>query len=276
MLKTGSATLDAAGISEPRREAGLLLSFAIGRDKTFLIAHNDYELTPTEEATFKNAVDRRSAREPLQHITGTQEFFRLDFQVNRDVLIPRPETEIIVEKALEILESIENPRFCEVGAGSGCISISILKNLPQATAVALDISGKAIETAKRNAEFHEVDDRLEFYLSDVFNELPAEQFDLIVSNPPYIPDADIAGLEPEVRDFEPINALTDGGNGLSIIRRIVANSPRFLRPGGSLLMEIGFGQSADVESLFSPEIWKSVEVIRDLQSIPRTFNAKLH
>jgi release factor glutamine methyltransferase len=276
MLKTGSVALDAAGISEPRREAGLLLSFAIGRDKTFLIAHNDYELTPTEEAAFKNAVDKRSVREPLQHITGTQEFFRLDFQVNRDVLIPRPETEIIVEKALEILESIENPRFCEVGAGSGCISISILKNLPQATAVALDISAPAIETAKRNAVFHEVDDRLEFYLSDVFSKLPTEQFDLIVSNPPYIPDADIAGLEPEVRDFEPLSALTDGGDGLSIIRRIVVNSPRFLRPGGSLLMEIGFGQSAEVESLFSPEIWKSVEVIRDLQSIPRTFNAKLH
>lgn len=274
-LKNATAILQESGIEEARREANSLLAFAIQKDKTFLIAHDDYLLSEKERTFFKEVTTRRADREPFQYIIGKQEFFGLDFIVTPDVLIPRPETELIVENAIEILRDKENPAFCEVGVGSGCISVSILHEIKSAIAIGLDISEKALRIAGENAEKHEVTERLKLKTSDVFTALKDEMFELIVSNPPYIPSEDIFGLQPEVRDYEPLNALTDGENGLSIVKRIIVQTPDFLESGGVLLMEIGFDQSTEVESLFDAEIWHSVEFLYDLQEIPRTVKAVL-
>jgi release factor glutamine methyltransferase len=275
ILQLATETLRENEIAEPRREANSLLAFALQKDKTFLIAHPEYELTATENSFFDEILTRRANREPFQHITGKQEFFGLDFEVNSDVLIPRPETELIVENAIEILRSLEEPRFCEIGVGSGCISVSILHEVKNAAAIGLDISEKALQMAKRNAEKHAVSDRLQLKKSDVFAVLTDEKFDLVVTNPPYIPSGDISGLQREVRDFEPLNALTDGKDGLSIIENISESSPKFLYSKGFLLMEIGFNQAEKVRQMFSLEIWQSVEILPDLQKIPRTVKAQL-
>jgi release factor glutamine methyltransferase len=273
ILKQATEILQKSEIAEPRREANSLLAFALEKDKTFLIAHPEYVLSNEEETRFRKFLRRRAEREPFQYITGQKEFYGLDFEVTPDVLIPRPETESIVENAVEILRGIENPRFCEIGAGSGCISVSILHETPMARAVALDVSEKALQIARRNAEKHKVDERLELKISDVFDVLSDERFDLIVSNPPYIPIEDFAALQPEVRDFEPRFALTDDSDGLSIIEKIIINAPEFLNSNGFLLLEIGFNQAAEVREMFSPAVWREVEILPDLQGIPRTVRA---
>ena len=279
ILKNAADVLRSSEIAEPRRQAASLLAFALAKDQTFLIAHPEYELSGAEEISFREFLRRRANREPLQYITGRQEFYGLDFAVTPDVLIPRPETESMVENAIEILRELEKPRFCEVGVGSGCVSVSILHEVKTARAVGLDISEKALKIAAVNAEKNDVAERLELKISDVFDVLDAlavlatERFDLIVSNPPYIASADYAALQPEVRDFEPRTALTDGRNGLSIIEKIIAAAPDFLKPCGSLLLEIGFDQAEPVGAMFSEKIWQTIEIIPDLQGIPRTVKA---
>ena len=272
-LKNAAEILRQNDIAEPRREANSLLAFALQKDKTFLIAHSEYELSTEEESRFQLFLQRRANREPFQYITGKQEFYGLDFEVSKDVLIPRPETELIVENALELLP--ENGRFCEIGIGSGCISVSILHEIKKASAIGLDISEKALRIAEKNAETYDVSARLDLKISDVFDVLSNEKFDLIVSNPPYISDEEIKNLQAEVRDFEPLAALTDGADGFSIIKKIVVNAPKFLKSGGFLLMEIGFEQSFEVENFFSSEIWQTVEFLPDLQNIPRVVKANL-
>lgn len=262
--------LDESGIPDARLEAASLLAFAIGRDRTFLIAHPEYELLENEEQRFAGFVTRRANREPYHYITGTREFYGLDFEVSPDVLIPRPETEILVEKAIGLLRGLDAPRFLEIGSGSGCISVSILVSLPNATGIAVDINERALDVSRRNAERHDVASRLVLMRSDLFSSVGDEKFDVITSNPPYVPAADLPTLQPEVREYEPHLALTDGGSGLSIIERIVAGAPAYLRHGGSLLIEFGFGQSAAVRAAFEPAIWESVDVIADDQGIDRT------
>ncbi|CAN5306505.1 peptide chain release factor N(5)-glutamine methyltransferase [soil metagenome] len=274
ILKQATGILQSNGIAEPRREATSLIAFALRKDKTFLIAHSEYELSEAEKANFYKLLERRAKREPFQYITGKQEFYGLDFFVSPDVLIPRPETELIVENALEVLQEKENPRFCEIGVGSGCISVSILHENRSATAIALDISEKALQIARKNAVQHKVLERLELKTSNIFAELKEERFDLIVSNPPYIPVTDFDALQIEVRDFEPQMALTDGKNGLSIIEKIIKNAPKFLRPSGILLMEIGFNQSNEVREMFSANLWKSIEFLPDLQGFLRVVKIK--
>ncbi|MEP6901099.1 MAG: peptide chain release factor N(5)-glutamine methyltransferase [Actinomycetota bacterium] len=274
ILRNATEVLQKSGIAESRREANSLLAFTLKKEKTFLIAHNDYQLSDEEEINFQSVLERRAGREPFQYITGKQEFYGLDFLLTPDVLIPRPETELIVENAIEILKMQEKPTFCEVGVGSGCISVSILHEIQTASAIGLDISANALEITKLNAERHKVLERLKLKLSDVFGILSNEHFNLIVSNPPYIPIGDIKNLQAEVRRFEPLNALTDGQNGLSIIEKIITETPKFLKPGGILLMEIGFDQSDRVKRMFDAKIWQSAEFLPDLQNIQRMVKAK--
>ncbi|HEX8736774.1 MAG TPA: peptide chain release factor N(5)-glutamine methyltransferase [Pyrinomonadaceae bacterium] len=273
-VKIAAQILHESGISEPRREANSLMAFALRKDKAFLIAHPEYELSREEQRRFQQFLRRRAGREPFQHITGKQEFFGLDFIVTRDVLIPRPETELIVENAIEILRDKENPVFGEVGVGSGCISVSILHEVKTATALGLEISEKAIEIARLNAENNQVSKRLNLKISDVFAALQNEKFDLIVSNPPYISRADIETLQPEVKNYDPPEALTDGADGLSIIEEIIREAPRFLKPEGFLLLEIGINQADKVREMLRAETWQSVEILPDLQGIPRTVKAR--
>lgn len=274
-LAKAESILGTNGIAEPRREAASIVVLAIEKEKTFLYAHPDYELTELETSKFETLLARRAAREPLQYISGVQEFYGLEFEVTPDVLIPRPETEMVVEHAIDLLMPQASQRFCEIGVGSGCISISILHHLPNATAVGLDISTSAIAVARRNSEKIRVRDRLQLVESDVFENSPDERFDMIVSNPPYVPSVDIEGLQIEVRDFEPHIALSDGHDGLSIISRIVEQSPQYLVSGGFLLMEIGFNQSPLVVEMFESSIWRATELFPDLQGIPRLVCSEL-
>lgn len=274
-LKSAAAKLTDAGIENPRFEAASLTALAIKRDRTFLIAHPEYELTAAERRRYSDLLERRSSRVPFQQLRGTQEFYGLDFEVTPEVLIPRPETETLVEAAIAELRDIEKARFCEIGTGSGCISVAMLANLPNAVAIASDVSATAVEVARRNAKRNGVDPRVEFLVSDVFDSIDGDGFDAIVTNPPYIHADDIPTLQIEVRDHEPLVALTDGGDGLSIIRRIVTDSPARLKPNGLLLMEIGHRQSDAVEAMFSREIWTDVHFLKDLQNIDRTVYARL-
>jgi len=274
-LAKAESILSASGVTESRREAISLLTLATKKDRTFFYAHPDHPVTSDEGALLDSFLQRRASREPLQYIAGLQEFFGLEFEVTPDVLIPRPETEMVVEHAIEILRTEDHGRFCEVGVGSGCIAISVLHHRPNSSAVGLDVSGAALEVARRNAEKHNVMDKLDLIESDVFGAVAGERFDMIVSNPPYVPVRDIDGLQAEVRDFEPRSALTDGSNGLSIIRTIAAEAPKFLLPGGAVLMEIGFNQADEVVKMFELPSWQKTELFPDLQGIPRLVHARL-
>lgn len=265
-----------AGIAESRREAASLLTFILQKDPIFIVAHPDYCLSETEVADYAGVITRRATHEPFHHITGRKEFYGLDFFVSRDVLIPRPETELLVEAAIDVLKRIVAPRFCEIGTGSGCISVSVLHELPSATGFAVDVSEAALMFARRNAKANGVLDRIEFEISDVFYAFGEEIFDAILSNPPYIPAANIAALQTEVRDFDPRISLTDGGDGLSIIQRIISESPKFLRSGGFLLLEIGHDQADAVRKMFDTAIWQSVDILPDLQGIPRTVKVQIN
>lgn len=272
-IQQTAGKLAEAGVAEPVREASSLLGYVLGRDRTFLIAHPEYVLSEKEAADLSNVTGKRAAREPYQYIVGKQEFYGLEFLVNPDVLIPRPETELLVERGLDLLRVSTGKRFCEVGVGSGCVTVAILVNEPEATAAALDVSDKAIAVARKNAERHGVANRAEFLRSDVFSSFNAADLDLIVSNPPYIAAAAMDALQPEVRDHEPHPALSDNGDGLGIIRRIIKDSPKFLRRGGALMLEIGHGQEPEVRAMFDIAEWESANVYDDLAGIPRVVTA---
>ncbi|MDT5268083.1 MAG: release factor glutamine methyltransferase [Acidobacteriota bacterium] len=280
-LREASTTLRVAGLSEPRREAGTLLSHALGRDHAFLITHADDVLTAAQATDFRAYVERRAAGEPFQYIAGRQEFYGLEFEVGPQVLIPRPETELLVEEALKLLKEIDAPLLCDVGTGSGCIAVTLLHERRDARGFALDLSPAALAFAARNAARHGAGERLELIVSDCFealrdNEHKEIRFNLIASNPPYIAESDLDGLQKEVREHEPRLALTPGGDGLAVIRRLVAEAPEFLKPGGHLLIEIGFDQHEQVASLIDPTIWTLLGIHRDLQGIPRTVALRLN
>lgn len=265
VLREATRILEDAGVPEARREAGSLLSFFTGKDRTFLIAHAGDEVNDVDQ--FRKLLERRAAGEPLQYITRTQDFFGREFRVTPDVLIPRPETELLVEAALEVSKTAT--LVCDVGTGSGCIAVTLLCELDHARAVALDKSPAALEVAKFNAQKLAVVDRAEFLVSDCFDSLDRREFDLIVSNPPYVSASVLEGLQREVRDHEPLIALSPGPDGLSIIRRLIQDSPQFLKPNGHLLMEIGFDQGEAVQNLLDVTVWEVLEVRPDLQGIPR-------
>jgi release factor glutamine methyltransferase len=271
-LVEASQLLRQAGVPEARREAGSLIEHITGRDRTFLITHAESALTAADVHGLRELVERRAAGEPLQYITGRQDFYGLDFAVTPDVLIPRPETELLVETALGLLARTEEPPvICDVGTGSGCIPIAILHERTDAQAVGLDISWPALLIAASNAARHNVRERLALIASDCLAALDAgrARFSMLVSNPPYVAEGALAGLQREVRDHEPRVALTPGGDGLRIIRSLIKDAPRFLKTGGHLLMEIGFDQHEAVGELVDRRVWELLDIHEDLQGIPR-------
>jgi release factor glutamine methyltransferase len=273
-VREGAQRLREGGVAESRRDAGSLLAHVLDRDRTFVIAHAGDELNDEQFETFQSLIKRRAAGEPLQYITGHQEFFKLDFEVSPSVLIPRPETELIVEAALALLPDDRAARIADIGTGSGCLAISLLHERPAARAVAIDVSPAALEIARRNAARHSVADRLDLLGSDTLSALDVAQvewrFDLIVSNPPYVSEDEMKTLQREV-NHEPRTALAAGADGLSIIRRLLHEARPFLRSGGHLVFEIGFGQSEAIEQLIDRHVWNLLERCEDLQGIPRTF-----
>jgi release factor glutamine methyltransferase len=272
LIREGARVLARAGVPEARREAMSLVEYVTARDRTFLITHPETALAPSDVRQLRALFEERAAGRPLQYITGRQEFYGLDFEVTPDVLIPRPETELLVETALEILDGAsKTPLVCDVGTGSGCIPVTLLHERVNARAVGLDISTRALRVAERNAERHGVRQRLTLIASDCFSALSEScaRFTMIVSNPPYVAEDTLTGLQREVRDYEPRVALTPGGDGLSVIRRLILDAPRFLEDGGHLLMEIGFDQHQVVSQLIDPHVWQLLDIRKDLQGIPR-------
>ena len=269
-IKEAAEKLGAHGVDQPRLEAALLLGQTLGCTRAFLIAHDDQSLSPEQAQVFAGFISRRASGEPLQYITGHQEFFKLDFAVTPDVLIPRPETELIVEAALDLFPRDADFSFADVGTGSGCIAISILYERPEARATAIDQSEAALRVAAQNANQHRVIDRMQMVQADLFPE-PShhESFDLIVSNPPYVPDAILRDLQREVQR-EPRSALAAGADGLDVIRRLLAKASGNLHDGGYLIFEFGINQEKQIAELVTGHVWKVVEVKRDLQQIPRT------
>ena len=269
LLREASQILRDAGVPEPRREAGSLLSHVIVRDRTFLISHAEETVGDEDLARFQKAVARRASGEPLQYITGVQDFYGREFRVTPDVLIPRPETELLVEAALQILPREAAMLICDVGTGSGCIAVTLLCERTDARGIAVDVSEAALAVAEDNARRHGVSDRITFKISDCFASLDTAAFDVVVSNPPYVSADALAGLQREVRDHEPLVALSPGADGLGVIRRLLHDAPAFLKDNGYLMMEIGFDQGERVQQLIDEHYWRLHEIRPDLQGIPR-------
>lgn len=258
-------------VADARREAKLLLAFVLRQNQTYLIAHDDAVLSDEQRAQFFDLIARRANGEPTQYIVGRQEFYNLDFVVNPNVLIPRPETEILVEAALEILSPQSNQFFCDIGTGSGAIAVAIAKNLPDARGVAVDISPPALAVAKQNALLNQVENQLQFVESNVFDafRIPHSAFRIILSNPPYVSSNDKPTLQREVVNYEPHNALFAGVDGFDVIKKLLSDAPQFLIENGFLLFEIGFGQGERIVDLIDKNTWKLIEIRRDLQNIER-------
>jgi release factor glutamine methyltransferase len=273
-LVEAAQLLRRSGVEDARHEAASLLEHIAGRDRTYLITHAETALDPSTVRELRRLVERRAKGEPLQYITGRQDFYGLEYEVTPAVLIPRPETELLVETALKLLDEAgeDRARICDVGTGSGCIPISILHERTYAQAVGLDISTPALQVAARNAARHGVSERLTLLASDCFHALHPERarFSMIVSNPPYVAEDALPVMQREVRDHEPRAALTPGGDGLRVIRRLLEDAPRFLDSGGHLLVEIGFDQHERVEDLIDPLVWQLLGIHKDLQNIPRS------
>jgi len=246
----------------------------------WLIAHDGETLAPDAAATFCDMVERRLAGEPIQYITGEAEFYGLQFTVNRNVLIPRPETELLVEKAIALAQElrqtgmIPEPRIIDVGTGSGAIAIALANKLPFAEITATDISAAALDVARANAARNGVADRVRFLEGDLLQPVAGGVFDFVVSNPPYVPDGDRATLDVEVRDYEPAQSLFAGENGLAVYRHLIPAAVGTLVAGGYLLLEIGCGQRAALQELLKGAGFKNIEFTADLQNIPRVAVAR--
>ena len=249
------------------RDADLLLMFALQVDRTVLFAHPERLLSPDEMSQVEALIERRLHLEPLQYITGEQEFYGLPFRVTPATLIPRPETELLVEA---VLARISGPAdIVDVGTGSGAIAIALASRLPLARITAVDLSEAALTVARENASRNRL--TVDFRLSDLLAAIPGE-IDVVASNPPYIPDGDRPSLHPEVREFEPGTALFAGPDGLTIYRRLIPQAKAKLRPGGWLAMECGFGQANALRQLLHG--WEDIDILTDLQGIERVIVAK--
>jgi release factor glutamine methyltransferase len=251
------------------RDAELLLLHILQIPRTSLIAHPGRELSATQRTAYEDSIARRLHHEPVQYITGQQEFYGLTLKVAPAVLIPRPETEHLVEAVLKLLPADQPLKIADIGTGSGAIAIALAIHLPQATITALDVSAEALAIATANAREHKVADRISFLQSDLLSALDrgAEAFDAIVSNPPYVAETDRDTLHPQVRDHEPATALFAGETGLDIYRRLIPQAHTALKPNGLLALEIGHDQQNAVAALL--QTWHNLSFVNDLQRIPR-------
>jgi release factor glutamine methyltransferase len=260
--------------SNPRLDAETLLMHVLQRERAYLYAHPEFELACGELTRYYDAVSSRGRGVPLQYITGHQEFWGLDFKVTPSVLIPRPETEHSVEAVLELARKIQSPRIIDVGTGSGCIAIAIASELPTAEIHAVDISADALAVAKENAQRLGFDKGISFSQSDLLaNYLEGgEYFDIVVSNPPYVGSNEPDKVQREVREHEPAIAVFGGPSGLELYARLIPQTQIALRPGGSLVMEIGYSTEAQIKAMLKD--WSHVEAKCDLQGIPRVVTAR--
>jgi release factor glutamine methyltransferase len=268
-LQQASAQLRAADVPNDLLDAQTLLAHALGQDRTYLIIHFNQVLSEELRAQFQALMARRAAGEPLQYIVGHQQFYGLEFEVTPAVLIPRPETELIVEEALRLAANLAAPVIIDVGTGSGCIAVTLARELETARVIATDISAAALQVARRNAEKHGLQDRVELIEGDLLSGISI-QADIIVSNPPYIAEHELPTLQREVREWEPRVALTDFADGFEFYRRLLAEAPAHLKPNGHLILEMGYQQAETIKALVERDVWHEPRVLRDLQGIERT------
>lgn len=275
-INEGARRLERAGVDEARRTAGVLLGVLLGIDRTRLLTHPEQAISDEDLQSFLRMIERRAAGEPLQHVTGHQEFYKLDFLVTPAVLIPRPETEFLVERVLTLVRNnqLAAPLIVDAGTGSGCIAVTLAVELPAARLIATDISSAALAVARQNAARHNVDERVEFYEGDLLAPLAAlgveDKVDVLASNPPYVAANQPELMQREVRDYEPHVALFGGDDGLVFYRRLLVKGFAYVKPGGYLVCEIGYAQLDAITDLVAASRWRLVDVTHDLQSIPRT------
>jgi release factor glutamine methyltransferase len=252
--------------------AELLLMFTLNSDRAYLYAHPEHELGSDEQSRYDQALDQRAQGVPAQYITGHQEFWGMDFIVSPAVLIPRPETEHVIETVLPLARTVTNPRIADVGTGSGCIAITLAKELTQAEIHAADISADALDIARANAARHQLENRIHFHQVDLLQGLGSNRFDFVVSNPPYVGESEEDHVQLEVRKFEPRHAVFAGPTGLEVIKRLIPQAHDALKPGGWLVIEISGTIVEDVQDLLNS--WNEVRITEDLQKIPRVASAQ--
>jgi release factor glutamine methyltransferase len=264
------------GISSPRLEAQVLLAHVLGCPRIELVARSMEVAADEDRAAFRELIRRRVDGWPVAYLTGVKEFYLLKFEVSPAVLVPRPETETLVLEALRLLKPLTVPAVLDLGTGSGCIAVSLAHQKKDARVTAVDVSPDALEIARRNATTHGVIVRIDFRQGDLFGPVPeGSAFDLVVSNPPYVTPAELAGLAPDVRDHEPRLALDGGPDGLAFYRRIAAGVGAYLKPGGWVLVEIGATQAEAVRGLFAerPELDVG-PTLKDAAGLPRVVGAR--
>ena len=282
-LREATARLRASGSRTPRLDAELLLADALGTDRAGLLREPRRPLSRAEAAAFEASLRRREAREPVAYIRGRRAFRTIELEVTPDVLIPRPETETLVEAGLEALAALPlrgpgpegEPLALDVGTGSGCVALALAAEDPFVRVVACDVDPAALAVARRNAARLGLQRRVAFVVSDLFADVGERPFDLVVSNPPYVPAAEYAALEPNVRDYEPRLALFGGEDGLDVYRRLVPGAALLLRPGGTLALEVGAGQAEAVSAIVASAGAYEPPVAReDLAGVPRVVVAR--
>jgi release factor glutamine methyltransferase len=262
--------LECADVGSPRLNAETLLMFVLGVNRAYLYAHPERELTSAEQATYNDVIAQRSTGMPSQYITGHQEFWGLDFVVTPAVLIPRPETEHLVETVLELARGVAYPKIVDVGTGSGCIALALASELKNAEVAGVDLSTDALEIARANAARLQLDGLVKFLQSNVLEALAGvHDFDFVVSNPPYVGKNEADKVQRSVFEFEPRMAVFSGESGLDVIRPLIEQAHVALKPGGWLAMEIGYSMRDMVLELLSPTMWDDIRVVPDLQGIPR-------
>lgn len=267
-----SALKDGPHPERARRDAELLLMHSLKRSRAWLIAHYDESLADDLSVSYAELLERRCKGEPIQYITGETEFYGLPFRVTPDVLIPRPETEHVVEKVIELASDFDAPRIVDVGTGSGAIAVALAHKLPQASIKATDISSRALALAEENAKRNGVSIR--FLAGDLLAPVEGERFEIIVSNPPYVAMADRDSLDVEVREYEPAQALFAGDDGLDVYRRLIPSAFDALVCGGFVALEIGYGQSTALAELLTRADFGRIEFVPDLQGISRVACAR--
>lgn len=272
--RNAAQQLNSAGIEGATRDAKLLAGLALGKDALALSLEEHHAIDGVSQSQLDALVARRIAREPIARILGFKEFYALDFHLNDDTLMPRPETEQVVDLALERAKSIRQPRILDLGTGSGCIAIALAVHLPGARLTAVDQSAGALEQARLNARHHHVEDRMRFLAGSWFDPLGSDdRFDIIVSNPPYIRHDDLNGLAPEVRGHDPGPALDGGVDGLDPYRLFAANAQNVLEPGGFIVMEHGVGQGDMIGEIFVSHGWRTIDQHHDLAGLDRVLTA---
>jgi len=263
------------GVESPRLQIELLLAHVLQMPRMKLYLNFERPLNDAELESLRGLVKRRAGREPLQHIVGSTSFCGFEMMVNRDVLIPRPETELLAEEAWKYVQERRPASVLDFGTGSGCLAIAVASKCPQAAVHAVDVSEAALALARQNAIRHGLVERIQLHNGDGFAALPGGlKFDLIVSNPPYIPSAEIPTLQPEVRDHDPLLALDGGADGLEFYRRLAKESGSWMKPDGRLMLELGDGQAAGVSALLMQHGWTVERVAKDYNDRERILIAR--